>query len=291
MADPGQFRSTISRAKRSLAETIRGNDAERFSRRAAKRREANPALHKDISRVREQFENLEGGNTEQLLDFLNHPEQRNLARRLDAEVVGPPPSQVGDIVLSGRENILNYLRQNPDQVDPRGFKAIARGLFADSEAIGPAYLTRLKPQDQVYRVFNRSESASGSYHGRTRDKSLSVEQHRLNSALPEQNTADGGVLFTVGGNEPTLALVTRVGPQVTSKRFATAPGGNWQIQFLNNPTLRPRLKQVTGNVEGLPPGVRRFDPSEIPFLNRATPTSVLATQLNELNEIGNRPRS
>lgn len=286
LADPGPVRSAASRATRGANDAIRGSDVDSFSRRAARVREDNPRLYDDVDTVREQIEGLRGAEPSAIEAFLNDPAQLNLARRIDQVSGGRRPSQVGDLVLSGREDILNYLRSNFDSLDPDQVRRITRGIFADSDPAGGAYITRLNPTDQVFRAFESSaDNAKGSYFGRRRDRRLSTPEQIANNALPERNLADRGVVARVGGEDPSLALVTRVGSQVGNEGFsAAARGGGWQLQFLDNTDLAARLKEVVEGASELPDGIVRHNPTPNPFPFGPSITSIIVPQLDEIYE-------
>ncbi|MCA9779298.1 MAG: hypothetical protein KC800_21375 [Candidatus Eremiobacteraeota bacterium] len=117
------------------------------------------------------------------------------------------------------------------------------------------------------------------------------------SALPSGNDAVFGLELPVGGEQPALALVTRVGNQTGNAGFhSVAPGGNWQIQFLDSSPFYPTLRDVSPNglsrqVE-LPAGLEWFSP--LPGASASAPRAVdffpsgeaLRTYLSRLETVG-----
>mgnify|MGYP000067687236 FL=1 len=269
---PGRVSGAIDRARRGAGDAFRRSDAESAVRRFDELAASNPQLISDIDVVRRQLEGVSGDPAalRRILGDADSPNQLDeLAARLDEVSGGPTPGGVGDIVLEGRGNILNYLRDNFDNLNPRTAHNIVRGLFADSDPAAPAFLSRLREGDRVYRAFGGDTRASGGYYGRRADRGLGSDQQISNNALPSNNPADRGVEFAV--QEDSVTLVTRVGDQRSNlelgpdgtPRFGdNTPGGGWQLQFLNDADIRSALKAITGDDSVLPPNITRFNPGE-----------------------------
>jgi len=261
----------VDRARRGAADSLRGDDASAAVRRFDELAEADPGLIDDIDGVRRALSDVEDDPTglRRLLDDVEAPGQLDeLAARIDEVSGGPRPGGVGDIVMEGRRNILNYLRDNFDNLDPRTAHNIIRGLFADSDPAAPAFLTRLRQGDRVFRAFGGDTRATGGYFGRRSDRALGSAEQISNNALPTSNPATRGVEFAV--QEDSVALVTRVGDQRSNfdirdgrRLFGdNTPGGGWQAQLLNDADIRSALSAIADDGSLLPPSITRFNPGE-----------------------------
>lgn len=194
---PSRPRATASRAFRNIVEDFRGNDAEKFARRAEAARAAAPELHADITGVRDRISSV--GGRDELQALVDSPELSELARRIDAQSSG--------------------------------------------------------------------------------------------------NDAVFGLELPVGGEQPALALVTRVGNQTGNAGFHSyAPGGNFQIQFFDSSPFHKSLSKISpdglsGQVE-LPAGVEWFSPlpgavASGPWVNNPFPSGeALRTYLSRIETVG-----
>lgn len=216
------------------------NDAPAFRRKSADFRAAHPELLDDIGKAQKAVEGLRGAGKSDLAAFID--DNLDLATRIDDLSSGSLPAGVGTAEVSGRANILRYLRDNIDTLDTDQVRRLTRGVLADSDPSAPVHLTRLGSGDQVFRAFDSKGNAGGSYFSPARDRRLSPRQQRANNALPDTNSADRGVLVTPG--EDSLAIVSRVAPQFEG------PGGGVQLQFLEPTVVRDLLDQIGDHLPG-----------------------------------------
>ena len=290
---PDGVRNPISRLKRGVNDLLTGDDSAAFAARSAEKR--SPEVNKTVEKVRndfgdlkKEFESIERSlkgdelesidpslkrdelvqaQREKLRDFLfgksndgttKFDELSEIATQFDALSEGKPPGGVGDILARNRVEALDYIKSNLDTLNPDATRRILRGLFADGDPSGPAFLTKLRADDKVFRAFDSRGTADGGYFSRVDDSRFdSAEQLRI-SALPGEtpkkgrpNVADAGAIATVG--EDSVALVTRLAEQLDGfGKHAT--GGGWQLQLFNDESLRSRLRDfgADGSISGKP---------------------------------------
>lgn len=304
---PDGVRHPISRFRRGVNDLLTGDDSAEFAARSQRVRSANPDLQPALDALPDTFADLKNN-----LDGLDAAGQRQvirelidadgdlagLAQRFDdlaaADGIGSAPGGIGDNVVQGRVEILNYVRENLKDLDPQATRRILRGLFTDGDAVGPAFLTRLGADDQIFRAFDATGTADGGYFSRVSDARLDSAGQRRASALPGNNQATGGVVAQIG--EDSLAVVTRISDQTANLAdFGEwATGGGWQIQLFNDGNLRNRLADVATDVASLPDGVRLVDPGRLTNIQRATEIAralgqfappALIAQLDNLEQI------
>lgn len=277
---------------RRATQSLRRSDTDDFARSSREFQQNNPEVIQKIDEARTAAKDLSGASPEQLDTFIR--EHLDLARELDELSGDALPKSVGDEIVSGRANVLEYIRKDLPNLDPDQARRLIRGVLADSDPSSSVTLTRLSSEDRVFRAFDADNHAKGGYFGLAEDADLTPRQLRDINALTEDNRANRGVI--VEPEDGSLAIVSRVGPQdVDNSQFQTArPGGGVQVQFLDPERLNDLLKQVADHKPrpGMPVvPIRIVNPRPTPVTPPVgrpaivTDEEALEAQMDELAEL------
>ena len=309
---PDGIRHPVSRLRRGVNDLLTGDDSAEFAARSRAVRGDNPQIDADISQIRDRFGEVRT-QFDELTEVFSGDELARAQREVLSELIEPDgdiarlseqfdglsqggaPGSVGDILASSRVDALDYIRQNIDSIDPNAARRILRGLVADGDPTGTAFLTRLRPDDQIFRAFDSNGNANGGYFSRVSDSRFDAAEQIRVSALPydpqraaalgvRSTDAGAGAIATVG--EDSLALVTRLAEQPDFGPLAT--GGGWQLQLFNDGNLRNRLAQVgaNGGLDGaLPGGVRLSEPGTSPSVRQFQNAAELLRRAQQINRI------
>jgi hypothetical protein len=309
---PDGIRHPVSRVRRGLNDLLTGDDSAEFAARSRALRDENPQIGVGVENARTQFrelknefgelENLHSGDAlvgaqREALTRLIDPEGdiARLSREFDALSEGGAPGGVGDVLANSRVDALDFIRENIDTIDPNAARRILRGLVADGDPAGPAFLTQLRADDQIFRAFDSNGTADGGYFSRVSDSRFDPAEQIRVSALPydpelaaaagaRATDAAAGAIAAVG--EDSLALVTRLADQPGFGPLAT--GGGWQLQLFNDGNLRNRLSQVGagGPISGaLPNGVQLVEPGTSSSVRQFERAAVLLRRAQQINRI------
>ena len=272
----------IRTAVRETGERLRGNDAPVFARQSQRVRQNFPEVIASSQKVVDNFQDIgRSASRAEVLEILNNPTTRQLAKDIDKISAGSTklPKGVGTTVrkadgslIEGREAILEYITdpKNASKIPDADLRRIGRSLFGESDFAGPAFLTRLDGNEELFRSYSSTKvdrvtgetvvgDAGGTYLGRAVDRRLTPEQHRANNSLPKDTLADQGVLFSPPAD--TLTVVTRVAPQEAGARFGEAAGGGWQLQATNSADILDAFSDIQPGtpVPNRPPSPETLD--------------------------------
>jgi hypothetical protein len=298
---PDAIRHPVSRVRRGVNDLLTGDDSAEFAASSRAVRGENPQIDLNVENARTRFAELktEFGELDgkalqrEALERLIDPDGdiARYAREFDALSDGGAPGGVGDVLANSRVEALDYIR-NSKTIDPDVARRILRGLVADGDPAGPAFLTQLRANDRVFRAFDSGRSADGGYVSRVSDSRFDATEQIRVSALPYDperaaalnvaaTDAAGGAIAAVG--EDSVALVTRVAEQPGFGPRAT--GGGWQLQLFNDESLRNRLSEVRLGGGSLPEGVTVAEPGTTSAVQRFQAAAALRRRAEALNRI------